>query len=281
MTNLNKRHFFKFSWKTTIICGLLVALMLRASHWQWTRHLEKKDLIKELTLRMEEPVLPQDKLMNFQDEWNKLVHRKVKLTGSFQYDKEIVLKNRRYDSTPGFYVITPFNINNSNKAVLVNRGFIPANKSDQESRKEFQNYPGQISFYGLVKDTMKRKFLAPQDPPAGEDNKWVDAWLRVDIEHIQKQIPFKLLPVYIEFISTTSSEISIKQIVKSDVGKTDMLFLPERASTLQAKEQTRSYPIPQVNTYVPAGRHFGYVFEWAIMALITLIIGFIAQLRRS
>ncbi|MCB0319041.1 MAG: SURF1 family protein [Bdellovibrionales bacterium] len=281
MEKKSRRHFFKFSLSTTLISGVIALLMFRASYWQWTRHEAKIALIAELENRMQQEILNQNELVNFKNDWSQLIHRKVNVTGNFDFDKEMILRNRRYKKTPGFYVITPFKLANSETAILVNRGFIPDKQSDPESRIQFRNYPGQISFYGLIKDTMNRKFLAPEDPPAGENNKWVDAWLRVDIQHMQKQVPYKLLPVYLEFIATNSAEISLEQIVKSDVDKTDMLFLPSRSETLSTQDEARTYPIPQVNTYVPPGRHLGYVFEWIILALITIAIGFIAQLKRN
>ncbi|MEZ4754399.1 MAG: SURF1 family protein [Bdellovibrionota bacterium] len=281
MTADKSRQKFKFSWKVTLTCCVLVALMLKASHWQWTRHLKKKIFVAELTQRLAMPVMTQESFTEKNQDLSKLLHRKVKLNGSFDFANEIILRNRRYEKIPGFYVITPFKLADSSQTVLVNRGFIPTTKANQTLRKEFHKPKGKISFYGLIKASMPRKFLAPKDPPTGGSHPWVDAWLRIDIEKIQKQMPYELAPLYVEYISQTSPEIELDQIVKSDVDKTDMLFLPERASTLQAKENSFIYPVPQVNTYIPAGRHFGYVFEWAIMAFMTVIIGLIIQLRRN
>ena len=40
------------------------------------------------------------------------------------------------------------------------------------------------------------------------------------------------------------------------------------------------YPIPVYDTVIPPGRHLGYVFEWAVMALMTFLICLILQFKR-
>ena len=40
------------------------------------------------------------------------------------------------------------------------------------------------------------------------------------------------------------------------------------------------YPIPTYDITPPPDIHLGYVYEWAFMALLTLAIGIIMQLKR-
>lgn len=54
-----------------------------------------------------------------------LAWRRVELAGRFDYAREIVLRNRSRQGTPGVYVMTPFLLPDSG-AVLVLRGWLPA-----------------------------------------------------------------------------------------------------------------------------------------------------------
>lgn len=271
---------FNFSLKITITCLVLILAMLRASYWQWTRHLEKQEYIKKMQERLEEPILLINNLFNTK-QVDDVVYKRVFVSGEYDYAKEITLANRRYNDQAGKYIITPLKIDNSNKYVLVNRGFVPLHLSKKEERKDFQNEKF-ASFVGLVKEGLEKKsFLAPKDPKP-ETGKFFDNWLRVNVNELEKQTKYPLLPFYVEIMNTVDKDEALKQIVKSSTGKSEMFLLPMQAKNLEAKgsSPTTNYPIPIFDTVIPAGRHFGYVFEWAFMALGLFIAGFILQLRR-
>ncbi|MGC8780654.1 MAG: SURF1 family cytochrome oxidase biogenesis protein, partial [Anaerolineae bacterium] len=44
----------------------------------------------------------------------------------------------------------------------------------------------------------RRSALSPADPPLGPDRPRLDAWFRVDLPRIQEQMPYPLLPVFLE-----------------------------------------------------------------------------------
>ena len=64
-------------------------------------------------------------------------------------------------------------------------------------------------------------------------------------------------------------------------GKDELFFLPAKENVIRAPSEIPNYdwPVPVFNTVIPPGRHFGYVFEWAIMALMTALICLVLQLR--
>ena len=97
----------------------------------------------------------------------------------------------------------------------MDRGFIPLEKSKPELRKAFHK-DSQADFTGLVKEAQSKKILAPGDPPAGTEHPWVDAWLRVDLEAISKQLPYPVLPVFVEIMNTTEAGAVQSQIVHTE-----------------------------------------------------------------
>lgn len=270
----------RFSKTTTITCSILALLMCYASYWQWGRHLDKIAYIKELEFRLNLPptkieeILPELKLNP-----ESFIHRRVIVSGKFDFSKEITIKNRRHENHPGKFVITPIRLESGDQ-ILVNRGFLPIEISDLPERKNYQN-PENFSFIGLIKESQPRKIFSPADPEVSLEN-FKDDWLRLNIPAISKQLPYPILPISLEIMSTDNLKQAEEQIVKSSSGKADILVLPMRgqavAGPLSKFDSDR--PIPVFDTIIPPGRHFGYVFEWLFMALLTALIGIILQLKR-
>jgi surfeit locus 1 family protein len=50
--------------------------------------------------------------------------RRVKISGTYDFDHEIVVTNRSRDGSPGVNIVTPVRIAGSDSAVLVNRGWV-------------------------------------------------------------------------------------------------------------------------------------------------------------
>ena len=270
---------FVFSWKITVIGIVLVAGMLKASYWQWNRHLQKQEYINSLHQRLEQEPSP---ILDFSDvrDISSILHRRVVVSGSFDFENEVILRNRRFAGEPGVHLITPLKIDNSDARVLVNRGFVPLSDSKPESRKKY-NTPQHVTFIGLIKESMKRRNLAPKDPQISADNLRVDAWLRVDIKNISKQLPYELLPYYLEVVESNDLTAVAEEIVATKSGREELLFLPLRSLDPNQDESIlpNSFPVAVFNTVIPPGRHLGYVYEWAIMAAVTFLICLVLQLR--
>ena len=256
--------------------------MLRLSLWQWDRHLWKQEVISDLEARMLAPVSDLGPSSS--------PYERVKISGTYDFEHEVVLRNRRYENIPGVYLLTPFKINGSNQHILIQRGFVPLTVSDPESRKQFQRSPHD-SFIALLKPTEAPKlrgfsslltWIDPTDPPAGPGHPWVDAWLRVDLLEIQKQLPYDLIPVFAELIDRDSGALTEDKIVRSDAGREEIFMMPIGGSPIRSKLDVdlSQFPKAQFKAVVPAGRHLGYVYEWAFLALLTLAIGVILQFRR-
>lgn len=272
---------FNFSPRVTLICLPLIVLFLSLSRWQWHRHLEKIELAKSLEKRVQAEPLSTGELYSVKD-YSELYFRRAKLEGSFDFEHEMILRNRKNEGLAGVHVLTPLKVPGEEVAILVSRGFIPLQYSKPEQRKQFQREP-DISGTGLVKEPAYAHFLAPKDPESGKDRPWVDAWLRADIEEISKQLPYPLLPLVIELLPAEMEQKELASaLIQDSKGKEELLMIATRAvpDVLEIGDLNQ-YPLPAFTTTLPAGRHLGYVYEWAFMALLTFLMGLLLQIKRD
>ncbi len=258
----------------------MMLCMVRLSIWQLGRYHEKVQLIKTLERRIAEPVRP------FAEVWNSygptavgdLPFSRVSVSGSFDFEHEIVLRNQTLDHNPGVIVLTPFSPDGLSSRILVARGFIPLSQSARDQRSQFRGKE-HVEFTAIVKQGVSRRWLAPADPPAGPHLPWVDAWLRPDITAIQNQMPYPLLPVFLEVIPPERVETLGLTIVQSHSERDEMMNMAARLSTRPKALAGASFPIPQPSLVVPAGRHKQYVFEWLVLAMLSLAVCVVIQLR--
>lgn len=258
--------------------------MLCASRWQWNRHLEKQSLIETLTNTLQAPIQDLSTLIIPGRSWEKDQWRRVAVSGTYDFEREIIVRrNRGKQDRAGFHVITPLQIEGSSSYVLVDRGFIPLGRESLAVRRQYQREPF-FQGHGLVKLSSSPKLFAPRDPEVGTKKPWADLWIRVNIPEIQKQLPYPLLPIYLERIQNPEEPLLVSEIVKrGSAGRNDVLSMTGQGSTqnfgLESPEE--DYPLPLFDTTPPPDIHLGYVFEWLFMALITLGICIVLQLRRQ
>ncbi len=283
------RPIFKFSLKVSLICGFLAAAMLYASYWQYTRYLAKINYIETLNQRLKTEISPLSELLQQEYQIDDLIHRKVSASGNWDYQHEFIIVNRKHNERAGVYVVTPLKLPSSLSgqfkadAILVNRGFLPLSAADPKERLKYQNGP-ETSFNALVKPSVPKKFMAPSDRPSGLDLPWVDSWYRVNIPEIAKQIPYSLMPFYLEILPENHSQLDAEKMLQTKSDKDQILFMPRSGATLHSIEndlENISYPAPAYDTVIPPGRHFSYIFEWAIMAAMVVTAGIILQLKRN
>jgi surfeit locus 1 family protein len=273
---------FRFSLKATVVTGALALGMVSASVWQWGRHLQKQDLIQHLHETLTLEPIPLAELLTTAPQWERLTFRRIKVSGTYDFEHEMLLRNRNLEGRAGAHAITPLKVDNSNSYLLVDRGFIPLGREAKEKRGQYQD-PQRVELYGLVKNSMSPKFMAPKDPPAGGGRAWVDQWLRVNIPQMQQQLPYNVLPVYIEVMEDPNDPLLASKIVREgSAGRNDVLMLTgqKNVENFGMESPDLRYPIPTYDITPPPDIHLGYVYEWAFMALITVAIGVIMQLKR-
>ncbi|MDO8502657.1 MAG: SURF1 family protein [Gemmatimonadaceae bacterium] len=99
------------------------AVFIRLGFWQLERLSERRALNSELRARAAmAPIAVRD----LPADTAAAHYRRVTISGTYDFDHEIVITNRSRDGSPGVNIITPVRLPGSDSAVLVNRGWVYA-----------------------------------------------------------------------------------------------------------------------------------------------------------
>ncbi len=125
--------------------------------WQVQRLQWKNALIKQIE---QIQILPP--LEALPNDLNNLEYRKVTLTGIFKHENALHMIGRQRGNFPGYFIVTPFELKDDGRIILINRGFSPLEK---ESKPE-----GLQTIEGIIRPTREKRFFAPENFP--EKNVW-------------------------------------------------------------------------------------------------------------
>ncbi|WP_026607322.1 SURF1 family protein [Methylocapsa acidiphila] len=143
------------------------AILAGLGVWQLQRLAWKTGVIAQIEARAEaapEPLPPQA-------EWGDLrpddyEYRHVWLSGRYENDKEALVFRASGGPRrePGYLVLAPLRLR-SGAYVLVNRGFVPLDRKNAETRSA-GNIEGETRVTGLMRRPEPRNFFTPRDDPA-------------------------------------------------------------------------------------------------------------------
>jgi surfeit locus 1 family protein len=172
--------------------------------------------------------------------------RAVTVTGEYDFENQVALRNQFNGDQYGYHLITPLLFGNGT-AVLVNRGFIPADGNTAPTRDAWRIYDeaGAVTVTGQIR-------LGQEKPAFGgvadADADHLDVWNNLDVNRIVAQSPYPMLSVFVQ-----PNEI----------------------------ENDTVPPIPfQPVVELTEGSHFGYALQWFSFATI-LFAGYPFFLRKQ
>ena len=178
--------------------GILICLTLGL--WQLERLQKKTILIKNINHRlMKNPVNIKIILSDSKDLqkfWN---WQPVKLTGTWNNKKHIILKSRVDKGNLGINIVTPFKMD-LGPTVLINRGWFPNTYIERRSNlpKKLQN------LIGILRIKEQRGNFCPKNIPKREE------WYNLNVPEISKHLKLNLTLPF--FISTSNKIIERKPI---------------------------------------------------------------------
>lgn len=178
-------------WRRPIwLLGHLVALaavvgFVRAGTWQIERLHEKQARNRLIAERSDGPPVDIERV-----DVDAARYQRVRVRGRFVDDERVLIRNRAFQGTNGYHLVTPF-IRTDGSVLLVLRGWIGLNDRPPPSPS------GTLTIEGLLLESQRRRF-GPKDPPTGT----LTILARLDVERIAQQLAER--PVYPLFLQLTS-----------------------------------------------------------------------------
>jgi surfeit locus 1 family protein len=164
------------------------SLLMGLGIWQVERLQWKNAQVASIKAAQELPVLgtlPQD--------ITGLDYRHVALTGSFMHDKSFHLVGRPQGAGQGFFIVTPFVLDDDGRIILVNRGFAENNK---ESRPE-----GPQTVTGIIRPLRLKRMFMPENVPAK------NVWFYEDMDAMSQASGLTLIPIMVEAVGKAEKNV--------------------------------------------------------------------------
>ena len=232
---------------TTLLVIAALMVMARLGFWQLERLEERRAFNTAVQAQLDAPALDLNQGIPTGD-LPAMEYREVVARGEFDPGHEIILRNQIHDNRPGYHLLTPLRIDGTDKAVLVDRGFIPMEEAQPAERAQYAR-PGAVTIQGRLRQGHVPRIFGARDPELAPGQERLDAWNAVNLPRIQEQVPYELLPVYIQ--------------AAPDPGEA-------------ASGPIAAVDIPDITE----GSHLGYAFQWFSFAAI-LAIGYPFFVRKQ
>lgn len=117
---LGERVFAPARW-SVLLTAAGVALFVSLGIWQLERAAYKQDLERLFEQRLAADYRPLSKDADLAD----IQYRKLRLQGRYDLEHQFLLDNRVHEGRAGYHVLTPFHLLDSDRVLLVDRGWAP------------------------------------------------------------------------------------------------------------------------------------------------------------
>lgn len=142
----------------SIVLIFAIYAFINLSEWQFNRYEQRTTQNKEISIALSKQSIRVSKTSDLD---NLLEWQSVQLTGKIDTENIRFVRNRYLDSSLGFWVIAPLNIN-ENQMVLINLGFLPVSYQNRFNDLSFSNKT--INFNGWIRKMETHK-ITPSDYP--------------------------------------------------------------------------------------------------------------------
>ncbi len=236
---------FSLKWLfATVLVFLGTALCIRLGIWQLDRLDQRRAFNAQVeSMRAAEPL---DLNTELPENISTMEWRAVTVTGEYDFENQIALRNQYYGDQYGYHLVTPLFFNGT--AVLVDRGFIPADGNSAPVDWRTYDEDGVVTVTGQIRLGNAKPALGGVADALPESGEKLFVWNNFNLEQIAAQLEFPILNVYIQ------PNVEISDTIP---------------------------PIPyQPVVEITEGSHFGYALQWFTFATI-LFVGYPFYLRKQ
>ena len=229
----------------TLATALMLGVCIKLGLWQYHKADTRRTLQTQLNERLNESAVPlPDKIMALES-WR---YKRVKFTGVYNTQYQLLLDNQVQNTVAGYHVITPMQVEGSDAYVLVNRGWVArtaANVGEVPKPPTINTPSGSQQIEGDI-GLPASKFFTMDTPPANDAN-WQQVWQNLDMARYAKSVPFAVQPFVVRLDA------------KSNAGG----FV-------------RNWPPPGARVTM----HLGYAYQWFGFALTLLVIYIVLNIKK-
>lgn len=232
------KFLLKPGWMTLHIIALFLAILFsNFGLWQLRRLEQRRSSNALIESRMTLEPEPLATLLATNELAN-LEHRPATTAGVYDTSFEVLQRVAvNYNGQPGYYLLTPL-VLDDDTAVLVRRGWVPF-ELNTPPVAEAKPPTVQVAITGRLNPSFARPSgflasLAARDPPGD-----LDITAYVDLERLESQMPYSLVPVFIDLT---------EQVPASG-----------------------HFPLPLPEPELTEGSHLGYALQWFAFVVIGVV----------
>lgn len=182
---------FEFSpalWPT-LLTLLLVPLFIGFGLWQLDRAAWKQDLVDADAGKARLPPVSLDSLVDIRDVEP---YRRIFVRGYYDMDHQLLLDNRTYEGYAGYHVLTPLHMADSDKTVLVNRGWVPVGSS-RSVLPDIPGTDGEVLVDATIQMPPKKLFrLGDVDE---QNQGWPQVVQQIKMSELEQRLGYPLQPL--------------------------------------------------------------------------------------
>ena len=257
-------------WLITVAAVLTVAATVSLGRWQLSRAAQKEALQADIDAQKLKPALTQAEFLALEKASDSL-HRPVRLRGLWLPTQTVYLDNRQMHGTPGFYVLTPFALEGTEQAVMVQRGWIQRNFVDRTQLGAVETPAGIVEVTGLIEPPpshlLELGTSAPTPLPAASAPATAASAPAAPAPAAEGYSPIR------QNLDLEAFRAETKLPLRTDVSL--------QQSGPASEGLQRDWPAPALGLE----RHYGYAFQWfglsALVVILYVWFQFITPFRRS
>ena len=231
-------------WWTTLLVVAAIGVMARLGIWQLDRLAARRAFNAHVSAQIARPPLTLD-AASLAEDLAVMEYRQVVVSGTYDHAQQVALRNQEHGGRLGVHLLTPLRIAGTRQAVLVDRGWIPAEDA-APGRWGAYDEPGQVEVRGVIRQSRSRPDFGGVPDPTPAPGQRLSAWNMANVEGIGRQTTLQLAPIYVQ----------------------------------QAPDPARSaLPVrSQPELDLSEGPHMGYALQWFAFAAV-LAIGYLRYLH--
>ena len=173
----------------TIVTLLLLPMMIGLGFWQLQRAEWKQEMVDTHAERERLSPVSLQSLDNYRDAE---AYRPVFVRGYYDMEHQLLLDNRTYEGYAGYHVLTPLHLDESDKTVLVNRGWVPLG-NNRAILPELPGTTGEVLVDATIKLPPEKLFRLGAMDEVNEG--WPEVVQQIEMNELEERLGYPLEPL--------------------------------------------------------------------------------------